>query len=151
MITSTRSEPNDQLVVGQGSYIALQCGGGGLYGSMTDYLAFARMLLDGRAPDGRRILGRKTLELMHCNHLTSAQLPLMLGGAPMPGWGFGLGSRVAMDVGQIGVSATVGEFGWAGAAKTYYWVDPREKLVAVLMTQFMIGFDLPENDFRALV
>jgi hypothetical protein len=39
----------------------------------------------------------------------------------------------------------------AGAAKTYYWVDPREELAAVLMTQFMIGFDLPENDFRALV
>lgn len=128
-----------------------QRGGLGLFSSAADYLAFARMLLDGRAQDGRRIIGRKTLELMHANHLTAAQLPIMLGGAPMPGWGFGLGSRVALDVGQLGVSGSVGEFGWAGAAKTYYWVDPAEELAAVLMTQFMIGFDLPEYDFRALV
>ena len=52
---------------------------------------------------------------------------------------------------SLGVSGTAGEFGWAGAAKTYYWVDPAEELAAVLMTQFMIGFDLPEFDFRALV
>ncbi|MBK8959720.1 MAG: beta-lactamase family protein [Proteobacteria bacterium] len=128
-----------------------QRGGLGLFSTASDYLAFARMLLDGRAADGRRIIGRKTLEVMHCNHLTAAQLPITLGGVPMPGWGFGLGSRVAMDVGQLGVSASPDEFGWAGAAKTYYWVDPREELAAVLMTQFMIGFDLPENDFRALV
>ena len=128
-----------------------QRGGLGLFSTASDYLAFARMLLDGRAADGRRIIGRKTLELMHCNHLTSAQLPIRLAGVPMPGWGFGLGSRVAMDVGQLGVSASLGEFGWSGAAKTYYWVDPREELVAVLMTQFMIGFDYPENDLRALV
>ena len=128
-----------------------QRGGLGLFSTAPDFLAFARMLLDGRTPDGRRIIGRKTLDLMHANHLTPAQLPIMLGGAPMPGWGFGLGSRVAMDVGQLGVSGTPGEFGWAGAAKTYYWVDPAEELAAVLMTQFMIGFDLPEFDFRALV
>ena len=41
--------------------------------------------------------------------------------------------------------------GWAGAAKTYYWVDPREELVGVLMTQYMVGFDTPEADLRALV
>jgi CubicO group peptidase (beta-lactamase class C family) len=128
-----------------------QRGGLGLFSTASDYLAFARMLLDGRAPDGRRILGRKTLELMHANHLAPSLLPITLAGAPMPGWGFGLGSRVAMDVGQLGVPGTPGEFGWAGAAKTYYWVDPVEELVAVLMTQFMIGFDLPENDLRALV
>jgi CubicO group peptidase (beta-lactamase class C family) len=128
-----------------------QRGGLGLFSSASDYLAFASMLIDGRAPDGRPILGRKTLELMHTNHIPAAQLPFKLGGAPMPGWGFGIGSRVAMDVGQIGVSGSGGEFGWSGAAKTYYWVDPVEELVGVLMTQFMIGFDLPENAFRAAV
>ena len=44
-----------------------------------------------------------------------------------------------------------GEFGWAGAAKTYYWVDPREEIVAVIMTQFMVGMTLPEVDFRSAV
>lgn len=128
-----------------------QRGGVGLYSTADDYLAFARMLLDGRAPDGGRILGRKTLELMHANHLAPGLLPYGLAGVPIPGWGFGLGSRVAMDVGQLGVAGTTDEFGWAGAAKTYYWVDPREELVGVLMTQFMMGFDIPENDVRALV
>ena len=109
------------------------------------------MLLNGKSPDGTRMLGRKTLELMHTNHLPDALRPYELAGAPVPGWGFGLGSRVAMELGQMGVAGTVGEFGWAGAAKTYYWVDPREELVAVLMSQFMVGFDLPENDFRGLV
>jgi CubicO group peptidase (beta-lactamase class C family) len=128
-----------------------QRGGIGLFSTAADYAAFAQMLLDGRAPDGRRVLGRKTLELMHTNHLPPALLPYGLAAIPFPGWGFGLGSRVAMDVGQMGVPGSVGEFGWAGAAKTYYWVDPREGLVGVLMTQFMVGFDFPENDFRALV
>jgi CubicO group peptidase (beta-lactamase class C family) len=134
-----------------GATDVFQRGGLGLFSTADDYLAFARMLLDGKAPDGSRILGRKTLELMHANHLAPALLPYKLAGVPVPGWGFGLGSRVALDIGQMGVAGTVGEFGWAGAAKTYYWVDPREELVAVLMTQFMVGFDLPENDFRALV
>ncbi len=128
-----------------------QRGGLGLFSTADDYLAFARMLLDGKATDGTRLLGRKTLELMHTNHLAPQLLPYDLAGKPIPGWGFGLGSRVAMDLGQMGVSGTTGEFGWSGAAKTYYWVDPREDLVGVLMTQFMIGFDLPENDFRAVV
>jgi CubicO group peptidase (beta-lactamase class C family) len=74
----------------------------------------------------------------------------MLAGAPTPGYGFGLGSRVASDVGAAAVAGSVGEFGWAGAAKTYYWVDPKEDLVGLFMSQYMIGFDLPESDLRAL-
>jgi len=128
-----------------------QRGGLGLFSTADNYIAFAQMLLNGKSPDGTRMLGRKTLELMHTNHLPDALRPYELAGAPVPGWGFGLGSRVAMELGQMGVAGTVGEFGWAGAAKTYYWVDPREELVAVLMSQFMVGFDLPENDFRGLV
>jgi len=45
---------------------------------------------------------------------------------------------------------SIGEFGWGGAAKTYYWVDPKEALVGVLMTQYMVGFDAPEKDFQVL-
>ena len=126
-------------------------GGIGLFSTAGDYMRFAAMLLTGRAEDGRRILGRKTLELMHQNHLPQALLPYTIAGAPIPGYGFGLGSRVCASVAEAAVSSSVGEFGWAGAAKTYYWVDPQEQLVAVLMTQFMMGFDLPENDLRTLV
>ena len=52
---------------------------------------------------------------------------------------------------QSALAGSPGEFGWAGAAKTYYWVDPVEEVVGVLLTQQMVGFDLPEADFRALV
>jgi CubicO group peptidase (beta-lactamase class C family) len=128
-----------------------QRGGVGLFGTGSDYLRFASMLLTGTAEDGTRILGRKTLELMHSNNLAPALLPYVLGGVPAGGYGFGLGSRVAMDVGQSALPGSPGEFGWAGAAKTYYWVDPVEELVGVMLTQHMVGFDLPEADFRAVV
>jgi CubicO group peptidase (beta-lactamase class C family) len=125
-------------------------GGIGLFSTAHDYMRFAQMLLSGTTVDGQRLLGRKTLELMHTNHLPTALLPYKISGVPTPGYGFGLGSRVAMDVGATAVPGSVGEFGWAGAAKTYYWVDPQEELVGLLMTQYMVGFDLPENDLRTL-
>jgi CubicO group peptidase (beta-lactamase class C family) len=62
----------------------------------------------------------------------------------------GSGLRVALDVAQTGASGSAGEFGWAGAAKTHYWVDPVEQVVGVFMTQSMSSFDLPELDLRAL-
>jgi CubicO group peptidase (beta-lactamase class C family) len=126
-------------------------GGIGLFSTAADYMRFATMLLSGKAEDGARIIGRKTLELMHQNHLPDALLPYGLAGVPTLGYGFGLGSRVCSNVAAAAVSSSVGEFGWAGAAKTYYWVDPREELVGVFMTQYMVGFDLPENDLRSLV
>jgi CubicO group peptidase (beta-lactamase class C family) len=126
-------------------------GGIGLFSTAADYMRFAQMLLTGTAADGARILSRKTLELMHQNHLPQALLPYGIGGVPTLGYGFGLGSRVCSNVAAAAVAGSVGEFGWSGAAKTYYWVDPQEDLVGVLMTQFMVGFDLPENDLRALV
>jgi len=126
-------------------------GGIGLFSTAADYTRFATMLLSGKAEDGARIIGRKTLELMHQNHLPQALLPYGLAGVPTPGYGFGLGSRVCSNVAEAAVSTSVGEFGWAGAAKTYYWVDPQEELVGLFMTQLMVGFDLPENDLRTLV
>jgi CubicO group peptidase (beta-lactamase class C family) len=127
-----------------------QRGGIGLYSTAADYLRFAMMLLHGRTVEGRRILGRKTLELMHSNHLPPALLPYTLGGAPNPGYGFGLGSRVAMDVAATAEAGSIGEFGWAGAAKTYFWVDPREELVGLFLSQFMVAFDNPQSIMRAV-
>jgi CubicO group peptidase (beta-lactamase class C family) len=125
-------------------------GGHGLFGTIGDYFRFAQMLANGGELDGARILGRKTLELMHSNHVPPPLLPLDVGGLPLPGYGFGLGSRVLMDVAQSGAPGSVGEFGWSGAAKTQYWVDPKEDLVGLFMTQSMMSFDLPEYDLRAL-
>ena len=125
-------------------------GGHGLFSTTGDYFRFAQMLANGGELDGARILGRKTLELMHSNFVPAGLLPLEIGGLPMPGYGFGLGSRVLMDVAQSGAPGSVGEFGWSGAAKTHYWVDPKEELVGLFMTQSMMSFDLPELDLRAL-
>src|SRR4030095_613083 len=114
-----------------------QRGGHGLFGTARDYLRFAQMLANGGELDGVRYLSRKTLALMHSNHVPPALLPLELSGFPIPGYGFGLGSRVAGDVAQTGAPGSLGEFGWAGAAKTYYWVDPLEQIVGIFMTQSM--------------
>jgi CubicO group peptidase (beta-lactamase class C family) len=125
-------------------------GGHGLFSTIGDYFRFAQMLANGGEFDGERILGRKTLELMHLNHVPAALFPLDVGGLPLPGYGFGLGSRVLLDVAQSGAPGSVGEFGWSGAAKTHYWVDPKEDLVGLFMTQSMMSFDLPELDLGAL-
>jgi CubicO group peptidase (beta-lactamase class C family) len=125
-------------------------GGHGLFGTTGDYFRFAQMLANGGQLDGQRILGRKTLALMHSNHLPAALFPLEVGGLPLSGYGFGLGSRVLMDVAQSGAPGSAGEFGWSGAAKTHYWVDPQEQMVGLFMTQSMMSFDLPELDLRAL-
>lgn len=127
-----------------------QRGGYGLFSTARDYLRFAEMLANGGELDGVRYLSRKTLALMHSNHLPQELLPLELGGLPLPGYGFGLGSRVALDVARTGGPTSIGEFGWGGAAKTYFWVDPVEQIVGLFMAQSMSSFDLPELDLRAL-
>lgn len=128
-----------------------QRGGVGLFSTAADYLRFAQMLAGNGQLDGRRIIGRKTLELMHANHLPAELLPYELMGMPSPGMGFGLGSRVMLDVAATAGSGSAGEYGWAGAAKTYFWVDPAEDLVGVFMSQYMTGMQLPERDFRSVV
>ncbi len=132
-----------------------QRGGLGLFSTAADYMKFAQMLANSgrvdRTESSDRLIGRKTLELMHSNHLPSELLPYELLGLPVPGMGFGLGSRVMIDVAESAGPGSVGEFGWAGAAKTYFWVDPSEDLVGLFMSQYMTGMLLPERDLRSLV
>jgi len=125
-------------------------GGHGLFSTAWDYMRFAQMLLNQGELDGVRILGRKIVELMHMNYLPAELLPFKVAAPPNYGYGFGLGSRVLMNVAESEKPGSVGEFGWAGAAKTYYWVDPQEKIVGLLMSQSMMQFDVPEKDFQVL-
>lgn len=125
-------------------------GGHGLFSTAPDYLRFAQMLLNRGELDGVRILAPKIVDLMHMNHLPPTLLPYEIGGIPSNGYGFGLGSRVLLNVAESALPGSVGEYGWGGAAKTYYWVDPQEKLIGILMTQYMVGFDQPEKDFQIL-
>jgi CubicO group peptidase (beta-lactamase class C family) len=117
-------------------------GGGGILTTATDYGRFAQMLLNGGVLDGVRILGRKTVALMASDHLPPGvkfgPFTTELGvTAPFPwfGQGFGLGVSVRIDAGRAPHPGSVGDFSWAGVSGTYFWVDPAERLVAVLMLQ----------------
>ncbi len=106
-----------------------------------DYLRFSQMLLNGGELDGVRILSRHTVALMTADHLPPGT-PIGLGGqfgALMPdlehGQGFGLGFAVRVTPGHNPYPGSVGEYYWVGATGTTFWVDPREKLVAVMMVQ----------------
>jgi CubicO group peptidase (beta-lactamase class C family) len=124
-------------------------GGYGLVSTAQDYYRFSQMLLNGGELDGNRVLGRKTVELMVTNHLQPEWMPYEIGGVYSPGYGFGLGMRVLVDVGQAQIPGSVGEFGWGGAASTYFWVDPQEQFIGVQMAQFQPNhYYQIANDFR---
>lgn len=125
-------------------------GGHGLFSTAGDYMRFAHMLLNRGALDGVRILAPTTVDFIHMNHVPPALLPYEIGGIPRSGYGFGLGSRVLLSVAESALPGSVGEFGWQGAAKTYYWVDPKRELIGILMAQYMLDFDLPEKMFQVL-
>ena len=125
-------------------------GGYGLFSTAWDYMRFAQLLLNQGELAGVRILGRKTVELMHLNYLPAEFLPYKIAEPPAYGYGFGLGSRVLLNVAESGKPGSVGEFGWGGAAKTYYWVDPQEEIVSILLSQSMMQFEKPELDFQIL-
>jgi CubicO group peptidase (beta-lactamase class C family) len=61
-----------------------------------------------------------------------------------------LGSRVLLNVAESQMPGSVGEFGWPGVAKTYFWVDPKEEIIGLLMAQYLFGIDLPEKTFQVL-
>lgn len=111
-------------------------GGAGLISTLGDYLNFANFLLNRGTFDGNRLLSRKTLDWMVSNHIPHDQLPLKIGDAALD-FGFGLGFRVVVDLGQARTVTSAGEFGWAGAANTYFWVDPAEEFIGVMMTQYL--------------
>ncbi|UGQ46717.1 serine hydrolase domain-containing protein [Massilia endophytica] len=115
----------------QNPYIS---GAGGLYSTAGDYARFAQMLLNGGRLDGVQILGRKSVEMMMSNHLTHLNPPVH---EYSPAEGFGLGGAVVLDVARRGRLGSVGQFGWSGSASTYYTIDPKEKLVALLMMQHL--------------
>ena len=128
-------------------------GGHGLYSTLDDYLNFANMLLTGKSRSGKIILSEKILKLATMNHLGKKYFPLEIN---IPGnenienfmdpYGWGLGFRVFVDLEKANNIGNIGEFGWSGAAATYFLVDPKNDLTAVLMTQVLSALpDLNKN------
>ena len=126
-------------------------GGGGLVSTAADYLRFCQLLLNRGELDGVRLVSRKTLEFMTINHIPPAMLPFYVGSNPLPGFGFGLGFRVLIDVAPSQTLGSVGEYGWGGAASTYFWIDPQEDLLGIFLTQLLPSNNHPlARSFRVL-
>jgi CubicO group peptidase (beta-lactamase class C family) len=113
-------------------------GGAGGVSTAMDYLRFGQMLLNGGKLDDMQVLSRTTVALMASDHLGTQIRPVVSPGELLlgvPGYTFGLGFAVRKEQGIAGVPGSQGEFMWAGYAGTYFWVDPKEQLVGVLMSQ----------------
>jgi CubicO group peptidase (beta-lactamase class C family) len=111
----------------------MESGGGGLVSTTMDYARFCQMLLNGGVLDGNRIIGRKTMELMASDHL--APNIKLQGTLVPPGHSFGLGFAVRTAQGMAPFAGSVGQFFWSGVAGTFFWIDPKEELFAVFMSQ----------------
>jgi CubicO group peptidase (beta-lactamase class C family) len=111
----------------------MESGGGGLVSTTLDYARFCQMLLNGGVLDGTRLIGRKTLELMTSDHL-GPNMPIR-GTLLPPGHSFGLGFAVRTQAGVAPYAGSVGQFFWSGIGGTLFWIDPKEDLFAVFMSQ----------------
>lgn len=112
-----------------------ESGGGGLLSTLSDYGRFAQVLAMGGEAYGVRLLSPHTVKLMASNHLTGALMQDFSRGQST-GYGYGLGVRVMLDP-PAGGAFSPGEFGWAGMAGTFVYMDPAEQLSAVFMKQFL--------------
>jgi CubicO group peptidase (beta-lactamase class C family) len=108
-------------------------GSGGLYSTGEDYIPLGMMLANGGELNGKRLLGRKTVEMMRAAHVKDT-----LPGRPA-GEGYGLSVRVVTDHAARGTMLSDGTFGWTGAQGTHFFVDPKEELVGVMMVQTSNG------------
>ena len=124
-------------------------GGGGLVSTVGDYLRFCQMLLNGGELDGVRILSPKTVQLMTAPQLSDDRLAFMH--SFMPGYNTGLGVAVLTDLGRSELPGSIGEYNWAGAASTVFFIDPKEKMIAILITQLFPGLRHPvREELKAL-
>lgn len=135
-----------------GLTIAAPIGGGGLASTAEDYGRFVRMLLNGGALDGARVLKAGTVALMGQNHIGAVSVPALKSALPRSAdfsfiadgrdkWG--LGFLITAD--QVTGKRSPGSLSWAGINNTYFWIDPARGIAGVIMMQF-----LPFADAKAL-
>lgn len=117
------------------SPVTLFSGGGGLVSTIDDYLRFCRMLLNGGELDGNRILKESTVKMIMSNQLPE-------GVEYNEKEGYGLAGVVNL---------TTGEYGWAGAASTKFWINPQEKMIVLAFAQLMPSDYAFANDFKKIV
>lgn len=117
-----------------GKPLKFDCGGGCVMSTAPDYLRFARMLANGGTLDGQRVIASRTLKMMTTDQL-GANIRARTTNPILPkGYSFGLGFAVRTQPGLAEFAGNEGDYYWSGGYGTYFWVDPREQLAAVLMT-----------------
>ena len=117
-------------------------GGGGLVSTIDDYLNFCIMLLNNGSYKNHQILSKKTVNLMTNNHITDKKDLLETANGrwaetTYAGIGFGLGFQILLDPVKSQITSSKGEYGWGGAASTVFWVDPKEDLITIFLTQLV--------------
>ena len=132
-------------------------GGHGLFSTLNDYAIFAKMLHSGKSDNGHQILNTDTLKLISTNFLEEKYFPIEIATIGivkdknyvngLEAYGWGLGCRTLLDPSKQHNLGSVGEFGWAGAASTYFLVDNNKKLSATIMTQVLFGNPNLHRDF----
>jgi CubicO group peptidase (beta-lactamase class C family) len=129
-----------------------EMGGGGLYGTAPDYIRFVRMLLNGGALDGARVLKAETVTLMGENHIGAVTVPAHKSALPRSADftfiadgrdKFGLGFLITAD--KVPGKRAPGSLSWGGISNTYFWIDPAQGIAGVILMQF-----LPFADGKAL-
>jgi CubicO group peptidase (beta-lactamase class C family) len=140
-------DPND------GNYTRprnLLSGGGGLVSTVSDYLSFIRMIVNGGSWRDAEILKPATLALMRTNQLAEGvgvQFPMW----SMPGTVFGLGFALKQHLGQDEPAGMIDEYHWGGMAGTHSWMAPQAGITGMCMTQRMPGFWHPfSQEFKSL-
>ncbi|MBV1926791.1 MAG: beta-lactamase family protein [Rhodobacteraceae bacterium] len=133
----------------------MRSGGGGLVGTIDDYMAFVEMLRQQGACDGGRLLSPRTVDFMMSNHLPGDIASMgakSFAEQPMEGMGFGIGGSVVLDPARVGVPGSVGDFSWGGMASTAFWIDRSLDMSVVFFTQLSPSSSYPSRaELKALI
>ncbi len=132
-------------------------GGHGLFTTINDFMKFAIMLQSGKTQNGEILISENYLKKINQNYLDNKFFPLEIKSIgdhkydefpnDLIPYGWGLGFRVMNDIKKNNNIGSIGEFGWSGAAATYFLVDPNKKITAVLMTQVLHAHPVLKKTF----
>ena len=126
-----------------------QMGGGGLYGTAKDYLAFTQMIMQGGTYNGNQVLRPETVSLMAQNHIGNIDVGELKSAIPSlsndvklyPGMKLKWGLSFLINSEQTHEGRAAGSLAWAGLANTFFWIDPKTQVTGVFLTQVLPFFD----------
>ena len=124
-------------------------GGTGLFSTVDDYQLFCNFLLSGKDKNGSTLISKTMHDFMLTNRIADRNLPIRLGPVTLSGYGWNLIGRVMTNKGFAMSLTENGEFGWSGAGNTYFWIDRKNHLTGIIMTQYIGGYLTISDDFRS--